>query len=129
MDTRMSPTCKTRPGERSDTLCLLRAQVEHPVTEGITGVNIPSCQLMVAMGIPLWRMPAIRALYCQDPSGTSKFDLETTAQKVRAPPRGEEGEGATRCLHPRSHKREGRRNVFALCQRSCLGEGGRRCMP
>ena len=38
-------------------------QVEHPVTEGITGVNIPACQLMIAMGVPLWRMPAIRALY------------------------------------------------------------------
>ncbi len=33
------------------------------MTEGITGVNIPACQLMVGMGIPLWRMPAIRALF------------------------------------------------------------------
>lgn len=38
-------------------------QVEHPVTEGITGVNIPATQLLIGMGIPLWRIPTIRALY------------------------------------------------------------------
>jgi hypothetical protein len=57
-------------------------QVEHPVTEGITGVNIPACQLMIGMGIPLWRIPDIRAVYCQDKAGTNYFDLETTAQRV-----------------------------------------------
>lgn len=40
-------------------------QVEHPVTEGITGVNIPAAQLQIAMGVPLTRIPAIRALHCQ----------------------------------------------------------------
>jgi acetyl-CoA carboxylase/biotin carboxylase 1 len=34
-----------------------RLQVEHPVTEGITGVNMPATQLQVAMGIPLNRIP------------------------------------------------------------------------
>lgn len=32
-----------------------RLQVEHPTTEMISGVNIPACQLMIAMGIPLFR--------------------------------------------------------------------------
>lgn len=32
-----------------------RLQVEHPTTEMISGVNIPACQLMIAMGIPLQR--------------------------------------------------------------------------
>ncbi len=58
--------------------------MEHPVTEGITGVNIPACQLLVGMGVPLWRIPAIRALYGQDPAGEDAFDLESTPQKVRA---------------------------------------------
>ena len=58
-----------------------RLQVEHPVTEGITGVNLPSCQLLVGMGIPLWKIPSIRSLYGQDPKGIDRFDLETTPQK------------------------------------------------
>eukprot|EP00966_Prymnesium_polylepis_P246567 5702872-Prymnesium_polylepis.1 len=33
-----------------------RAQVEHPVTEGITGCNVPSLQLMVAMGCDLTKL-------------------------------------------------------------------------
>lgn len=37
-----------------------RLQVEHPVTEQITGVNLPSVQLQLAMGIPLNKIPDIR---------------------------------------------------------------------
>lgn len=51
------------------------------MTEGITGINIPACQLMIGMGVPLWRMPTVRALYGQDPKGDSPFDLEVTPQK------------------------------------------------
>ena len=54
-----------------------RLQVEHPVTEGITGVNLPACQVMVAMGIPLHRIPDIRHLYCEDPHGDSPIDFES----------------------------------------------------
>lgn len=43
-----------------------RLQVEHPVTEMITRVNLPSAQLQVAMGIPLHNIPLIRELYGHD---------------------------------------------------------------
>lgn len=43
-------------------------QVEHPVTEGITETNIPSIQLMIGMGIPLWRIACIRATFNKDPN-------------------------------------------------------------
>ena len=52
-----------------------RLQVEHPVTEGITGVNMPSVQLQVAMGIPLDRIAQIRDIYGREPSGTDKIDF------------------------------------------------------
>jgi acetyl-CoA carboxylase/biotin carboxylase 1 len=47
--------------------CACVLQVEHPVTEGITETNIPSIQLMVGMGIPLWRIPCLRATFNKDP--------------------------------------------------------------
>ncbi|KAK9799384.1 hypothetical protein WJX73_008409 [Symbiochloris irregularis] len=62
-----------------------RLQVEHPVTEWISNVNIPSCQVMIGMGIPLHRIPDIRALYGCDPQGTSSIDFEKGSQ---LPPHG-----------------------------------------
>ena len=62
-----------------------RLQVEHPVTEWISGVNIPSCQLMVGMGVPLHRIPDIRRLYGRDPAGTDAIDFEGDPQ---LPPSG-----------------------------------------
>ncbi len=41
------------------------------MTEWISGVNIPSCQLMIGMGIRLERMADIRRLFGQDPEGCS----------------------------------------------------------
>lgn len=58
-----------------------RLQVEHPVTEGITNVNLPSCQVMIGMGIPLYLIPDIRALYHEDPNGNSRIDFETHPRK------------------------------------------------
>mmetsp|Transcript_9843 Transcript_9843/g.16193 ORF Transcript_9843/g.16193 Transcript_9843/m.16193 type:complete len:2349 (-) Transcript_9843:1208-8254(-) len=54
-----------------------RLQVEHPVTEWISDVNLPATQLMVAMGIPLHRIPSIRRMYGEDPSGDSPIDFDT----------------------------------------------------
>ena len=55
-------------------------QVEHPVTEWISNVNIPSCQLLIGMGVPLHRIPDIRRLYGQDPAGASPINFDTDAQ-------------------------------------------------
>lgn len=40
-----------------------RLQVEHPVTEMITGINLPACQLQIAMGIPLHEIPDVQRFY------------------------------------------------------------------
>jgi biotin carboxylase/acetyl-CoA carboxylase carboxyltransferase component/biotin carboxyl carrier protein len=40
-----------------------RLQVEHPVTEWISGVNLPALQLHIAMGIPLKNVPCIRRFF------------------------------------------------------------------
>lgn len=53
-----------------------RLQVEHPVTEMITNVNLPAAQLQIAMGIPLYCIPDIRRLYGEDEQGTTPIDFE-----------------------------------------------------
>ena len=70
-----------------------RLQVEHPVTEMITRVNLPAAQLQVAMGIPLYHIPEIRELYGRDrfedasdvSSGKSIIDFSVAE---RVPPHG-----------------------------------------
>eukprot|EP00741_Cyanophora_paradoxa_P025663 tig00000385_g24767.t1 len=63
-----------------------RLQVEHPVTEWISGVNMPAAQLHVAMGIRLDRIPMIRRFYSEDPEGASPIDLDQCER--RRPPHG-----------------------------------------
>jgi acetyl-CoA carboxylase/biotin carboxylase 1 len=58
-----------------------RLQVEHPVTEGITGVNMPATQLQVAMGIPLYNIPEVRRFYGREMYGTDKIDFMTELYK------------------------------------------------
>lgn len=58
-----------------------RLQVEHPCTESISEVNIPACQLQVAMGIPLHCISDIRRLYGGREEG-SKSDGEATTEEA-----------------------------------------------
>jgi len=62
-----------------------RLQVEHPVTEMITRVNLPAMQLMVAMGIPIHRIPDVRRMYGRPLNSTSTIDFE---HEPRMPPNG-----------------------------------------
>mmetsp|Transcript_36751 Transcript_36751/g.88962 ORF Transcript_36751/g.88962 Transcript_36751/m.88962 type:complete len:2357 (+) Transcript_36751:324-7394(+) len=55
-----------------------RLQVEHPVTEMITKVNLPAAQLQVAMGIPLDKIPEIRTLYGRNRFEDDSIDFATT---------------------------------------------------
>uniref|UniRef100_A0A7S4ATP2 Acetyl-CoA carboxylase n=1 Tax=Pseudo-nitzschia australis TaxID=44445 RepID=A0A7S4ATP2_9STRA len=52
-----------------------RLQVEHPVTEGISNVNMPATQLQVAMGIPLYNIPEVRRFFGRDMYDTDKIDF------------------------------------------------------
>jgi hypothetical protein len=49
------------------------------VTEGITETNIPSIQLMVGMGIPLWRIACVRATFNKDPNVRGGCAAQTAA--------------------------------------------------
>lgn len=56
-----------------------RLQVEHPCTEFVTDINLPACQLQVAMGVPMHRIPDIRTFYGVDRWGDSAINFEAPA--------------------------------------------------
>ncbi|CAF3357892.1 unnamed protein product [Rotaria sp. Silwood1] len=53
-----------------------RLQVEHPCTEMVTDINLPACQLQIAMGICLHRIKDIRLLYGEEPYGISPINFD-----------------------------------------------------
>ena len=59
-----------------------RLQVEHTVTELITGVNLPASMLCVGMGIPLGRIPDVRAYYGLDRFSAEPLDFANSAPNV-----------------------------------------------
>lgn len=61
-----------------------RLQVEHPCTEMIADVNLPACQLQIAMGLRLNRIKEIRLLYGENPWANTDIDFE----KARSRPWG-----------------------------------------
>ena len=60
-------------------------QVEHPVSEMISHVNIPSCQVLVGCGVPLHAIPDIRRMFGLDPASDTTIDFE---QDTQVPPQG-----------------------------------------
>lgn len=68
-----------------------RLQVEHPVTEWISGVNIPAAQLLIAQGVPLHAIPDIRRLWgkTSDIASLQKQpSIDFESSEARAPPAG-----------------------------------------
>ncbi|XP_053202232.1 acetyl-CoA carboxylase-like isoform X2 [Panonychus citri] len=61
-----------------------RLQVEHPCSEMVSDVNLPACQLQIAMGLPLYRIKDIRLLYGESPLNDKPIDFRFG----RAYPRG-----------------------------------------
>ncbi|XP_054720089.1 acetyl-CoA carboxylase-like [Uloborus diversus] len=60
-----------------------RLQVEHPCTEMVADVNLPACQLQIAMGIPLYRIKDIRLLYKEKSWSDSIIDFDNPPHKPR----------------------------------------------
>lgn len=71
-----------------------RLQVEHPVTEWISGVNIPAAQLLIAQGVPLHAIPDIRRLWgkpsdiTSSPSCMQEPSIDFENSEARGAPAG-----------------------------------------
>ncbi|EME32530.1 bifunctional acetyl-CoA carboxylase/biotin carboxylase [Galdieria sulphuraria] len=67
-----------------------RLQVEHPVTEWITNLNLPAIQLQIAMGIPLTHIPSLRTFHQWKPFVYNNNDNNSNhnnAENIFAPER------------------------------------------
>ena len=65
---------------------MFSVQVEHPVTEMITRVNLPAAQLQVAMGIPLKHIADVRTLY-----GYNRYEEKGTDTTINFAPQNQGG--------------------------------------
>lgn len=83
----LTASCRSECLQQIHMPALVPMQVEHPVTEWISNTNIPSIQMMIGMGFPLWRIPEIRHLYQHEREGTSPIDFEIQQQR---PPESEQ---------------------------------------
>lgn len=70
-----------------------RLQVEHPVTEWISRINLPALQLHIAMGIPLHNVACIRQFFGVTEKVMSDSDTflssSPTSSAARSPPPGD----------------------------------------
>ena len=55
------------------------------MSEMISQVNIPSCQVMIGCGVPLRCIPDIRRMFGLDPASDTAIDFENDAP---VPPQG-----------------------------------------
>lgn len=53
-----------------------RLQVEHPLSEMLTNVNLPAAQLQIAMGVPLHCISEVRLYYGQSRYGTDRIPFD-----------------------------------------------------
>lgn len=70
-----------------------RLQVEHPVTEWISRINLPALQLHIAMGIPLQNVSCIRAFFGADDLAYSERGDTLSSCSAGSPPTSPEAGG------------------------------------